>query len=72
MGWDNFLFHLHLHASAYLVNCGWKILQSLILNIYDISVASTGQELLAEPTLLEDASERDPFTEPVANFQAHY
>lgn len=72
MGWDNFLFHLHLHASAYLVNCGWKILQSLILNIYDISVASTGQELLVEPTLLEDASERDPFTEPVASFQAHY
>lgn len=59
MGWDNSLFHLHLHASAYLVSCGWKILQSLILNIYDISAVLAGQELFAGPTLLEDASEVD-------------
>lgn len=72
MGWDSSLFHLHLHTSAYLVSCGWKILQSLILNIYDISAASARQELFAGPTLREDASEIDEFGEALANFQAHY
>lgn len=71
MSWDNSLCHLHLHTSAYLVSCGWKILWSLILNIYDISAASAGQELFAGPTLTEDASEIDRFGELLAEFQAH-